>query len=142
MKGRMKNAIAEVSGRIPDGYQLTSQEILELIGIATISARRPWTSLRAWESRRLVATSVSGNGAASTNTSPSTAWSLPQPSTISACFSTKRKPSNTDVHKKGGLLLTTGKPSFIMYTMIERGAYYDRVYFLSKRRRHGPALGA
>lgn len=30
MKGQMKNAIAEVSGRIPDGYQLTSQEILEL----------------------------------------------------------------------------------------------------------------
>ena len=29
-------------------------------------------------------------------------------STISACFSTKRKPSNTDVHKNGGLLLTTG----------------------------------
>lgn len=108
MKGRMKNAIAEVSGRIPDGYQLTSQEILELIGIATISARRPWTSLRAWESRRLVATSVSGNGAAYTNTSPSTAWSLPQPSIISAYFLPKRKPSNTDVHKNGGLLLTTG----------------------------------
>ena len=35
MKGRMKNAIAEVSGRIPDGYQLTYSEILELIGIAT-----------------------------------------------------------------------------------------------------------
>lgn len=28
MKGRMKNAIAEVSGRIPDGYQLTYSELL------------------------------------------------------------------------------------------------------------------
>lgn len=41
MKGRMKNAIDEVSGRIPDGYQLTSQEILELIGIATAKPETP-----------------------------------------------------------------------------------------------------
>ena len=95
MKGRMKNAIAEVSGRIPNGYQLTSQEILELIDIATAKPETPIDA--AWDAI----------GAASTNTSPSTAWSLPRPSTISACFSTKRKPSNTDVHKNGGLLLTT-----------------------------------
>lgn len=41
MKGRMKNAIAEVSGRIPDGYQLTYSEILELIGIATAKPETP-----------------------------------------------------------------------------------------------------
>ena len=130
MKGRMKNAIAEVSGRIPDGYQLTGPEMLELIGIATAKPETPIDA--AWDAI----------GAASTNTLPSTAWSLPRPSTISACFWMKRKPGNKYVHKKGGLLLTTGEPSFIMYTMIERGAYYDRVYFLSERRRHGPALGA
>ena len=41
MKGRMKNAIAEVSGRIPNGYQLTGQEILELIDIATARPETP-----------------------------------------------------------------------------------------------------
>lgn len=41
MKGRMKNAIAEVSGRIPDGYKLTSSEMLELIGIATARPETP-----------------------------------------------------------------------------------------------------
>lgn len=41
MKGRMKNAIAEVSGRIPNGYQLTGQEILKLIDIATARPETP-----------------------------------------------------------------------------------------------------
>ena len=41
LKGRMKNAIAEVSGRIPNGYQLTYSEIVELIGIATAKPETP-----------------------------------------------------------------------------------------------------
>ena len=41
MKGRMKNAIAEVKGLIPDGYQLTGSEILELIAIATAKPETP-----------------------------------------------------------------------------------------------------
>lgn len=49
MKGRMKNAIAEVSGRIPNGYQLTGQEILELIDIATARPRPETPIEAAWD---------------------------------------------------------------------------------------------
>lgn len=41
MKGRMKNAIAEVKGRIPTGYQLNYQELKELMEIATARAETP-----------------------------------------------------------------------------------------------------
>lgn len=41
MKGRMKNAIAEVKGRIPTGYQLDFQEFKELMEIATARPETP-----------------------------------------------------------------------------------------------------
>ena len=41
MKGRMKNAIAEVKGRIPTGYQLNYQELKELMEIATAKPEAP-----------------------------------------------------------------------------------------------------
>lgn len=41
MKGRMKNAIAEVKGRIPTGYQLNYLELVELIEMATAKPETP-----------------------------------------------------------------------------------------------------
>ena len=41
MRGRMKNAIAEVKGRIPTGYQLNYQELKELMEIATARPETP-----------------------------------------------------------------------------------------------------
>ena len=41
MKGRMKNAIAEVKGRIPTGYQLNYLELKELMEMATARPETP-----------------------------------------------------------------------------------------------------